>query len=90
MLEQSHTTLPKLLLHATRDQFCTTKSFDKFVQTLPEPKRAIKICGAHHFDVVRHIPDAFTQWVKADFGAKDLPTFARGDFAAMEGSMPCS
>lgn len=70
----------KLLLHPTRDQFCTTRSFDKFVAGLPDPKLSLKVQGAHHFDLVNEIPDALTQFLRDQFDTDNPRTFARQDY----------
>ncbi|KAJ8601312.1 hypothetical protein CTAYLR_007246 [Chrysophaeum taylorii] len=83
ILDQTRITLPKLLVHPTRDEFCKTATFDAYTQSLPEPKLPIKIRDASHFNVARHIPAALRQWLQAHFGAADAEAFARGDFPAM-------
>lgn len=80
VLDQAHTSLPKLLIHPTRDQFCATKSFDDYFAALPEPKIATKVRGATHFDLVNHIPGALAQWLQTAFGVDDVGAFARGNF----------
>jgi len=77
LLEDAKTALPKLLIHATADQFCANRAFDDFVTQLPEPKLAINVKGASHFDVVRHIPDALTQFITHAFAVDSIHTFVR-------------
>jgi len=80
LLDQGKKTpLPKLLIHATRDQFCSNESFDAFVDALPDVKLAVNVQGANHFDVVRHLPDAIRRFLRHAFDC-DLQRFAKGDF----------
>ena len=69
----------KLLLHATEDVFCGNRTFDAFAEGLDEPKTVLRAPGAPHFDILRAIPPALTQWIRDDFKCADLAAFARGD-----------
>lgn len=75
---QTPTKLPKLLLHATHDQFCANASFDSYFATLPEPKLALRV-DSNHFDVVSHLRPALSQWIQAHFTV-DVEAFALGSF----------
>ena len=83
LLEEARTSkLPKLLIHATVDQFCSNPSFDAFISHLPEPKFPLNIPRANHFDVVQHLPGALSQFLRSAFYVSDTTAFARGDFSA--------
>ena len=43
-------TVPKMLLHATEDVFCSNATFEGFVETVPEPRTIVRVEGASHFD----------------------------------------
>ena len=55
-------TLPKMLLHATEDVFCSNATFDAFVETVPEPRTIVRVEGASHFDVRRPLAAALAEW----------------------------
>ena len=63
-------TLPKMLLHATEDVFCSNSSFDSFVETVPEPRTIVRVEGASHFDVRRPLAAALAEWGGAILSSK--------------------
>ena len=63
-------TLPKMLLHATEDVFCSNSTFDSFVETVPEPRTIVRVDGASHFDVRRPLAAALGEWGGAILSSK--------------------
>ena len=55
-------TVPKMLLHATEDVFCSNSTFESFVETVPEPRTIVRVEGASHFDVRRPLAAALAEW----------------------------
>ncbi|CAE8707972.1 unnamed protein product, partial [Polarella glacialis] len=74
---------PKLLLIGTKDEFCSMKSFDKFAEELPEPKKVVILEGENHFGAYRSLPEVLTNWVVSAFGVSSLQQFAKGVPAAI-------
>lgn len=68
---------PKLLMLGTSDEFCSERSFQGFVQELPEPKKAVVLDGVNHFSIHPHLPQALKDWVRQGFGVPDLETLAK-------------
>mmetsp|Transcript_19507 Transcript_19507/g.45379 ORF Transcript_19507/g.45379 Transcript_19507/m.45379 type:complete len:231 (-) Transcript_19507:93-785(-) len=69
---------PKLLVCGDDDQFCSVRSFQAFVEELPEPKRAHLLQGVTHFDLYGHMRKTLTDWLRDAFQVPDLPAFAKG------------
>ncbi|KAJ1461361.1 Alpha/Beta hydrolase protein [Pelagophyceae sp. CCMP2097] len=79
LLHEAREAKPKLLIHASSDVFCATATFEAFYSTLPEPKTALRVADASHFNVVCQIAPALTDWLKLHFGASP-ERLASGDF----------
>mmetsp|Transcript_17676 Transcript_17676/g.26552 ORF Transcript_17676/g.26552 Transcript_17676/m.26552 type:complete len:240 (+) Transcript_17676:53-772(+) len=74
--------VPKLLIHPTNDQFCSTASFDSFFSNLPESKTQVKIKDAHHFDLAPVLPEIIPKWIQSTFDVDDLQAFVSGHFSS--------
>jgi len=54
---------PRLLLHATEDDFCSRASFEAFAAEVPEPRHVAIARGCRHFDVRRELPAALDAFI---------------------------